>query len=613
MSLRSPTLRSGVTVVVAFIAIAALVLVPRIPFIHQGLAFNDASWMFHYGHRVLNGAVPYRDFVFQVGPLPIYVDAGFQAIFGAKLVASLYAAAAIHVVRVLAVWAVARRLAGARTAAALCVFCSFDLSFGWAHHWSWAYAQLFITTGALGFVVASRAATERRRLFGLVLAGSSAGFILASRQASAVMIVALLLVASVALLARGRLSRREMLAIWGGVAAGIAIVLLALVCLGALGPAIQQMLLDAPEKKGAGSIRAVLDAVSGGALVLPGATWGQGVIQYLVLPMAGVSMVMRLLRQRDNATVSVGSVGMLLVPGFIVLGLFLQYAKIEISDLVRMFFSVTIAVTVQDPSRCQRWFGIEPLLVVGLTGLPLASEWAMEMSFPGRGWTDHGSLVVGAILFLLASARVANGIKFGVCVAFAACGLVHFGWFLQADRQPFALPGPDDGTRSLARFTSSEPVLEGLRMSEPRQRTVAWLSSQVPAGSTCFLYGTDSALYDVLRCKNPTRIDTTIPDFITVRDAQQALSALQDAPPDFIISQETSLGNVPLTEADARWPIWKELNQPAGILMHDGLRKMLGNYEDIGLAADVLGPALAEQAAHIWDNLQSIRLYRRKR
>jgi hypothetical protein len=117
----------------------------------------------------------------------------------------------------------------------------------------------------------------------------------------------------------------------------------------------------------------------------------------------------------------------------------------------------------------------------------------------------------------------------------------------------------------------------------------------------------------VLDCKNPTRIDTTIPDFITVRDAEDALAILRRTPPEFLISQETSLENVPLTVEDAHWKVWADLNQQAGVVMHDGLRELVAGYEDIGLVADVLGPELANQAIGTWDNLQSIRLYRRKR
>src|SRR6185436_4837201 len=77
---------------VAFAAIAVATIAVRAPFLHHGMTFSDASWFFHFGRRALQGDVPYRDYVFQVGPLPIYVDALFQKLFGGTYLVSLYAA-----------------------------------------------------------------------------------------------------------------------------------------------------------------------------------------------------------------------------------------------------------------------------------------------------------------------------------------------------------------------------------------------------------------------------------------------------------------------------------------------------------------------------------------
>src|SRR5216683_2873756 len=73
--------------VIALVAITVGVIVTHVPFERHGMCFNDPSWYFHFGRRVLDGDVPYRDFVFQVGPLPIYTDAAFQKIFGSTYVA----------------------------------------------------------------------------------------------------------------------------------------------------------------------------------------------------------------------------------------------------------------------------------------------------------------------------------------------------------------------------------------------------------------------------------------------------------------------------------------------------------------------------------------------
>ena len=559
---------------------------------------------------MLDGEVPYRDFVFQVGPAAIYVDAAFQAIFGSKLVASLYAAVALHALRVFAVFALARRLAGVAPAALLATFCAFDLTFGAAHHWSWSYAQLSLTLSVLCIASASRSAREGRWL---VLAGLTAGLVVASRQATAVLVGGLFLAMTIAYATtRRRAQLRRMGGVWLGFLAAFVIVFGALAVAGALLPAVQQMFIEAPEKKGANTVRGVVDALSGGALVMPEMSWGPGLVRYLVLPVAATGLALRLVRARSDETVSAGSVGVLLIPCAVAGGLLLEYGQVELNDAIRTFFIAVTAVALVAPDRFQQWFGIEPLLGTLLVGLPLASDLAVEMSFPGRGWTDYASLLVGAVCLVLASSRVRDRTKVVLCGGFALCGLMHYGWFLQAQRNPFAVPGASDQPSGGARFTLDQSMFEGLRMSEARKRAIEWLQQQVPAGSGCFLYGTDSALYDVLDCTNPTRIDTTIPDFISIRDAVDALAILGRAPPAFILSQETSLGNVPLTSSNARWDLWKDLNQEAAVAMHDGLRALLVRYEDVGLVGDAVGPRLAGDLATTWDNLQSIRIYRRK-
>jgi hypothetical protein len=159
---------------VAFVVIAAVTVAIREPFLHHSVTFSDARF-FHFGRRALHGDVPYRDYVFQVGLLPIYVDVLFQKLFGTTYMASLYASLFIHVLRLFVLWALVRRLTGWRPAALLAVFGVCDAFFGWCHHWSWAYAQLFLSTAGLCFVAATAATSERRVLVWLALAGFSMG------------------------------------------------------------------------------------------------------------------------------------------------------------------------------------------------------------------------------------------------------------------------------------------------------------------------------------------------------------------------------------------------------------------------------------------------------
>ncbi len=598
---------------VAFVAIVVVVVVTHLRVIRHGMCWNDPSWYFHFGHRTLHGDVPYRDYVFQVGPLPIYVDAAFQELVGGRYTASLFAGLLVKILRTFVMWLLVRRLVDWRAAVAIVVFCVLDPAFAFVHHWSTSYSQLFMTLSGLCFLLASRN-EGRRQLLYLALAGLNAGLVVSSRQSSAVMIGVVLFAATAILLARKKTFTPRMFAsLWGGFAAALVLVFGALALAGALGPAIQQMFLDAPQKKAIHGIDAMLDAISGGALVDWNFSWWGGFLYYLGLPIALVASVTWLAaRERP---IERGMLAALVLPAAVALGLLTRDASLNFfSDVPRTFLTLTTALAVLWPDRLRRWFGLEPLIALGLGALPLASDWALEMSFPGRGWGDASSLVTGAVLLTLAATRLASRMKMIICGAFAAAGVLSLAVAIHADYDPFAKGEATDGTLEDNHLHSSNAVLRGLRINEPRKAVIDWLTSEVPPGSTCFVYGNLPVLYDLLRCKNPTRIDSTAADFITANDADEAVAILRAQPPDFLIAEDKQWMSPPLTlDLHDRLEDYGGLNPPASMAMHVGLRSLLDRYEPIGSAAELLGTELSKQASEHWDAIDGLRVYRRRR
>ncbi len=599
---------------IGFVAIAAVVVITHKRMILHGMCFNDPSWYFHFGHRVaVEGAVPYRDFVFQVGPLPIYIDASFQGIFGSKYAASLYASLFIKVFRVWVVWAIARRLAGVRAASLLAVFCALDPLFMFAHHWSTAYVHLFITLSGLFLLLASRAAVERWALTHLALAGLFASLVMSARQSAAIM-VALCLFSTTAVLAlKKELAARRVAALAIGYAAGVALLAVALAAIGALGPAIQQMFLDAPAKKGVHGITAVLDAISGGALAMPDRSWIVGFLIYLGLPAVIVAAVLYLgARERE---LSLQTIGLVAIPVAFYVGLLTRYAELNFfSDLPRTFFTVTTALAVFWPRRLRAWLGVEPLVAIAFGGLPLACDWALEMSFPGRGWGDAPSLVLGVFLFTLASGRLGLRTKTILAGAIGLAGVINFIVAYRLGHNPFAKDTAGDGLRTETLFRSSSGRLKGIRITESRMLAIDWLQANVAPRSTCFVYGNLPVLYTLLKCKNPTRIDSTAADFITAADAEAAIAALRKNPPDYIIAHEKSWMNPPLTaDLGGKLEAYDGLNPKASMVLHLGLRALLPQYVSVGkLGTDGLPPHLAQQAARQWDLIDETRVYRKR-
>ena len=595
-----------------------VVMVPlHLPYVQHGMSFNDPSWYFHFGNRALQGDVPYRDYIFQVGPLPIYVDAFYQQVFGAKYVASLYAALTIKILRVFVIWMLVRRLASWQAAAALVVFCILDPLFSFAHHWSTGYAQLFMTLAALFILLATRSEGRKALLF-LALGGFAASLVVSARQSAAIMIALMLFGTSAIMLVRKEyFTLQRFAALWGGFAFGFVCVFGALAIAGALGPAIQQMFLDAPQKKAVEGMDAVLDAISGGALVDWSHSWWGGFLTWLALPVALVGACVYVLAREDEREISLRTIAMVAVPATVLFGVLTRYATLNfISDVPRTFLTATTAIAVLAPDRMRRWFGVEPIAAVALGALPLASDWALEMSYPGRGWGDAPSLVVGALLLVLASTRLASRTKMWLCGVLATLSVLRFGVAVEADHNPFAKDEAADGTLAVNKHNprvrgGRHPMLRGMRLPKARAVVVQWLTTVIPKGSTCFVYGNTPVLYDLVGCRNPTRLDTTAADFITAQDAENAVAILRANPPDFIIAHEKQWMSPPLN-LDLGTQPYGGLNPNASRAMHLGLRSLLDQYEDVGYAADILGPDLAKQASGFWDVIDAVRLYRRK-
>lgn len=596
---------------VAFLAIAVAIIVTQDSLARRGLCFDDPSWYFHFGHRTALGDAPYRDYVFHGGPLPIYVDALSQGVFRGVHVASLHAAMLIKILRVFVAWAIARRLAGIPAALALSVFCALDPLFGFAHHASSAYTQLFISLGALWLLHASRgvARPERTTQLHLALAGLSAALVASVQPGSLTAIAVLLGIASAGMTVRKEyFTRSRLVALWLGFAAGIAVLCGALALAGALGPALQQMVLDTPPAAGHHGVSAVVDALSGGALGAHSGLTGWGnLLLFLGLPMALVIALLAL-ASRDRP-LTLGAIGVAAVPIAIVVGLMTRHAQLDfLSDVPRTLLAGIVGLAIAFPARLRAWLGIEPLVAIGLGGLPLASDWAREMALPGRGSGDPTALVVGAILLILASRQLAPRGKAAFCAALALVAITGTCVLLRDRVNPFAADRAADGTLDQNTRRSPNHRLRGMKIRRARTEALAWLGRSVPPGSTCFIDGNLPVLYTLLSCHNPTRLDLTAAGAFTELDARDALAALRASPPDYLITQHSELRDPPPgagTGDDT--PHRDDLDRA----LHRDLHDLFGQYEPVGTVADALSPDVRPQADPSADQLGAIRVYRR--
>jgi len=241
------------------------------------------------------------------------------------------------------------------------------------------------------------------------------------------------------------------------------------------------------------------------------------------------------------------------------------------------------------------------------------SDWALEMSFPGRGWGDPPALVAGVIGIAMASTALTPVIKRNLALALVTVGLVQVVRPLAVGENPLSVNGCGAGSLADADFIPHQSPLRGMRITESRQKLVDFLQRSVKPSSTCFVYGNVPMVYDLLHCSNPTLIDTTAADFFTGDDAERAIATLRAHPPDYLVTQDTMWMNPPLSlDLGGDVARYGGLNPRSSMVIHVGLRSLLDRYEQLGYVPDVLGPTLAKQASEPWDVMDAVHLYRRK-
>jgi hypothetical protein len=585
---------------IALVAIALVIVVSHRFFIYQGMGFGEPSWYFHFGHRVaVQHMAPYRDFVFHGGPLPIYLDAVFQGVFSSKYAASLYAALLIKVIRVWVIWMIVRRIASVRPAIAIAAFCAIDPLFAFASNWSTPYVHLFTSLAALFLVLATRA-EGRRATVHFAAAGLFAALTVSADPRALIAVAIALLPTTALLVYRKELATRSFVALWSGFAAGFALVLAVLAALGALGPALSQMFGDMPGTGG------VLDAISGGALVSGDYSWFGGFLRYLGVPCLVVAAILWLgARERE---ISIQSVGLLLVPIAFILGLLGRYAEINyFTDLPRMFFTVTTALAVIAPDRLRSVFGVSPLLAIAFGALPLACDWAADSVTNGRSAGDSTALVVGVLLFTLASQRLTAHVKFVSSLVVALAAVINLLVLIKTGGAPYAQYPFGERPSNEAKFIANHRRMRGIAVTEARRDTIQWLKNTVPPKVSCFIYGNLPVLYTLLDCKNPTRLDSTAPSFATADDLAAALVALKANPPDYFYAHERMYPPLLFDLATGRI-----LHPGVDPTVHAALRELLADYVPVGRIGSNIQPWLATQAALESDQLDAVRVYRRK-
>jgi hypothetical protein len=614
------------------------------PWSLRGFNLSDQSWPFHFGRRLLAGEWPYRDYVFQTGPLPVLLDAGFQTAFGPAYLSALLAAFAVKTAALLALYGLFRAGSGRAVSAALSA--GFGCLMPLVCHSAYYHADLFLIAAAGCFVWAERLAPRAAGLHfaaGLMLAG-----LVGSRQSTAVFCIPLALAAAARFAAEpgSRAARTLLLPLAGGLAAGTAALAGLLAAHGALADAVAQMFLDAPQKKMIAPAEAVADAVFGGfSLGDAGVTQPEDLLRYNAVPLlwaaAAVAVAWAVCRFAGRrgadgggsrfpaAVLTLSAAGAVvgLLPDAVAplnaLGLHLgagswgPFAERFTYDIPRWTAALALPAAVFPPTTA--WFrhACDRLgLPAGATALTAAlvvgSVWALQVSHPGRNYVTHAwranpLTLLAAVAPLAVSARVPGRVRAMIAAAFLAAAAIPPA--LEIASGTLISRFTPGGGMSDCTESAGSPLLAGVRMSREKAYALDRLADRIRPGDGLFVYGSGPALYTLLGARNPTRLDSVYIDFFTAADADRAIADLRADPPEWILDMAYN--------GDVREPYdpvalrGRPFRHERLVRLHEALREMLAGYElaaDIGAEYRTGGrPTADDQDAPLdW------RLYRRK-
>jgi hypothetical protein len=594
---------------------AAFVALTHARYVVHGQPWGDATMFFHFGRKLLTtGSIPYRDYIFQVGPLPIYVDALCQRLFGPSYVSSLCAGLAVKTLLAWIMYLLATRWVGRLGGVLLAGFLLLDPTFCAQHHWSTPYALLF---GLLAILFVVREFQEpRKKGLSLVLAGACVAAIFTARQSGAVAVTAAMAIVTIALAWRcpDEMDRSSLARFWGGYAGALAAFSAVLIAQGAFGATVSQLIVDAPQKKSVLGADVILDVFSGGGLVerAPPFTPLIGFMRFNAVPLVLSTIILLALWRRPRE--SSGAVLLAMLPVGVILARVTTTLEIgALDDLPRVFGLLTLVIVLATPRTAARMLGIAAPVAAFVLAIPLALEMALEASYHGRGWVDWSSMMALCLLLGLASRRITRTKKVVGCAALALVGVVNASWLAHRDLDPFVKDDMFEGTLTETRFAIDVDVARGMYSDEAKYRVVEWLRDRVHPDDTCFVYGSSAFLYDVLGCRNPTALDITISEFFTAADGERVVRQLALNPPQWIIAAETHWTNPDLTTPPGDDSIyWGGPNGAAAKVLHVGVRRLLDGYEVAGETVEALPPALIPMAERHAEKPHRFRLYRRR-
>lgn len=587
---------------------------------NRGLNWSDYSQIFHFGNRILNGYLPYRDFSYQTGFVPIFVNAFFQKLLGEYYFTSLVVGLLVELFTLLALYFTLRQFTSRFISINICIALSLitpELISSGHEYWT----NLFLTISGLFIVVAWKKLESKNAYLYILLAGIYLGLTVGIRQSNGILCI---LVTSMAIVCHSlrygkAYIQKVTLPLIAGVGVGLVAIASFLLLNQSMSAAIYELFIAAGEKKNFSALSGALDALSGGAFF--GSSVNSAIIKiilYNLIPLLIIGVIFILIK--SPASTLPKKVGFILIPSLVILGTGIQeiarfgtsgnlsggqiISEILVYDIPRISLSIAFLMLCLLPRKTEAFLGLSAPIFSILVAFTLGTIWSMQMSWVGRSYVSTRMLIALVMLVAIASSQIANSWKKRLSVAFISVAIAVFSSQIISDSlgQEGIYVGFYKNNYSL-----NHPMTKFITVHEEKAKAFSMLRQYIKPGDSCFIYGSAPILYTLLDCKNPTKNDVAYADALTLKDARKAVAALKNNPPQWII--ETPLA--PAIEKESKKPpsFYDFSGQPGPIELRRGLKDMIKNYRLVSKVKDLF-PKGEKLETRDFDQVLKYQLYK---
>ncbi|RCJ19902.1 hypothetical protein A6S26_04000 [Nostoc sp. ATCC 43529] len=585
----------------------------------HGMNWSDTSQIFHFGNRILHGDFPYRDFDYQTGFIGIAIDAFFQRILGENYLSSLVARLLVKITTLFFFYLSCRQFTSR--------LISFSLCSGWLfiHPVLYRggndnYVTLFLSITSFLIIIGLNNITEKASFIYLTTAGFFLALVMAARQSNGTICIVVTL--AVLLIYISRNLEKYLLSVLApfliGIVLGLGLIVGALLSNNSLSQAFYHLFIGASEKKDISTFFSLIDALSGGAIYRNSSI--AGIFFYLVFPLVLCVVAFLIIKNPEKLVFSqkfnsneltatpdhrtsneegnrrirlLNRYHLITTIVFIILllvGAFLGNRilgdnKIIYYDIPRTFFSLALVASCIFPEKSKQFFGLPYPIFPLLIALTLGTTWAMQMSWPGRPYTDNDVLIFSAMLTIIMSTKISTNWKKGLALTFLFITASVFSVYVVRDSIGVEAKSYIPSFYQNTRYPLEHPMTKFVKVTKEKAQALSMLQQNINPGDSCFIYGSASVLYTLLNCQNPTRIDITNSDALTLKTAREAVSILKANPPKWIV--DTGKGGFYIPDLyDGSPNFYGAFNQLSPKELHTGLRSLIGDYKLVTTVKD---------------------------